>query len=207
VSSIRLHFQKPLENLATVEETVVREKAVESLRGLAPKHSTSALEEYFIPLVKRLAEGDWFTSRSSACGLFAVVYPRLSPSSKEQMRTLFRNLARDDTPMVRRAAAQRLGELAKVVELDYIKSAADPNGRGVILTIFHDLATDEQVCARMCATLHVCVRCVGQCATAGSRRMHYNCRTVVACRCTYAPQIDHDHLNRRQKLACTLYGR
>jgi serine/threonine-protein phosphatase 2A regulatory subunit A len=33
----------PLENLATVEETVVRDKSVESLRIIADKHSTAAL--------------------------------------------------------------------------------------------------------------------------------------------------------------------
>lgn len=56
-SIVLLTFQAPLENLATVEETVVRDKAVESLRTIAEKHSTPALEEYFVPMVKRLAAG------------------------------------------------------------------------------------------------------------------------------------------------------
>ena len=47
----------PLESLATVEETVVRDKAVESLRQIAGEHSNEDLEKYFIPLVKRLAQG------------------------------------------------------------------------------------------------------------------------------------------------------
>uniref|UniRef100_A0A914WW71 Protein phosphatase 2A regulatory subunit n=1 Tax=Plectus sambesii TaxID=2011161 RepID=A0A914WW71_9BILA len=48
----------PLENLATVEETVVRDKAVDSLRNIADKHSSTALEEHFIPMLKRLATGE-----------------------------------------------------------------------------------------------------------------------------------------------------
>lgn len=52
-------FKPPLENLSTVEETVVRDKAVDSLRQIAEKHSTSALEEYFVPMVKRLASGEY----------------------------------------------------------------------------------------------------------------------------------------------------
>ena len=48
----------PLESLATVEETVVRDKAVESLRQIAAEHSNEDLETYFIPLVKRLAQGN-----------------------------------------------------------------------------------------------------------------------------------------------------
>lgn len=60
----------PLESLATVEETVVRDKAVASLRAVAAHHTPQALEQHFVPLVQRLAGGDWFTSRASACGLF-----------------------------------------------------------------------------------------------------------------------------------------
>lgn len=130
-------LQPPLENLATVEETVVRDKAVDSLRQIADKHSTTALEEYFVPLLKRLASGDWFTSRTSACGLFSVSYARVSPATKTELRSLFKNLCRDDTPMVRRAAASRLGEIAKVVEPDVLKQE--------MLPMFVDLAQDEQV--------------------------------------------------------------
>ena len=108
----------PLESLATVEETIVRDKAVESLRTVAEQHTREDLETHFVPLVKRLSGGDWFTSRTSACGLFACCYQRsvgdlpsvflmsshirVSASVKSELRTLFRNLCQDDTPMVRR---------------------------------------------------------------------------------------------------------
>ena len=72
----------PLESLATVEETIVRDKAVDSLRSIADEHSNTDLESHFVPLVKRLATGDWFTSRTSACGLFSVCYSRVSASVK-----------------------------------------------------------------------------------------------------------------------------
>ena len=49
----------PLESLATVEETVVRDKAVESLRMVAENHSVKDLESHFVPLVKRLAQGNY----------------------------------------------------------------------------------------------------------------------------------------------------
>lgn len=50
-------LQAPLESLATVEETVVRDKAVESLRIIVAQHSPSDLENHFVPLVKRLSGG------------------------------------------------------------------------------------------------------------------------------------------------------
>lgn len=49
----------------------------------------------------------------------------------------FRSLCADDTPMVRRAAAGKLGEFAKVVESDYLKSD--------LIQLFNMLAQDEQV--------------------------------------------------------------
>nr|XP_037861160.1 serine/threonine-protein phosphatase 2A 65 kDa regulatory subunit A beta isoform isoform X4 [Chlorocebus sabaeus] len=138
----------PLENLATVEETVVRDKAVESLRQISQEHTPVALEAYFVPLVKRLASGDWFTSRTSACGLFSVCYPRASNAVKAEIRQQFRSLCSDDTPMVRRAAASKLGEFAKVLELDSVKSE--------IVPLFTNLASDEQDSVRLLA-VEACV--------------------------------------------------
>ena len=48
----------PLELLSTVEETLVRDKAVESLRKVARQLSREHLLEHVLPLTKRLAQGD-----------------------------------------------------------------------------------------------------------------------------------------------------
>ncbi|CAH8651863.1 unnamed protein product [Schistosoma bovis] len=112
----------PLEGLASAEETVVRDKAVETLRTLAPSFSPKDLETHFLPLIKRLATGDWFTSRTSACGLFSVIYRQSSTAVRAELRRAFKQLCTDDTPMVRRAAANRLGELARCLELDALRS-------------------------------------------------------------------------------------
>lgn len=61
-----------------------------------------------MPLIERLATGDWFTSRSSAAGLFATGYPGSTTTSQEKLRQLFNQLCQDETPMVRRAAASNL---------------------------------------------------------------------------------------------------
>lgn len=120
-----------LEQLATVEETVVRDKvcrpnqsdihyvranadykctlqAVQSLVAICGELGDQHTEE-FAELVKKLAKGEWFTSKTSACGLFSCVYPRVSSESKAELRGLFSQLCKDDTPMVRRAAASKLG--------------------------------------------------------------------------------------------------
>ncbi|CCG84102.1 protein of unknown function [Taphrina deformans PYCC 5710] len=100
----------PLAHLAAVEETLVREKAVESLNLLCEILSFEQVELYFVPLIERLATGDWFTSRSSAAGLFALGYGKSSKGNQEKLRLLFQQLCQDETPMVRRAAASNLSK-------------------------------------------------------------------------------------------------
>lgn len=140
---------EPLESLATLEETVVRDKAVDSLRNIAQQHSPAHLQEYFVPLVLRLAGGDWFTSRTSACGLFSVAYPRVSAQAKEELRLAFKRLCEDDTPMVRRSAASKLGEFAKVLEREYVKDD--------IVRLWTQLALDDQDSVRLLAVEACCV--------------------------------------------------
>lgn len=94
-----------LETLAAVEETVVREKAIESCGKIALTMPPNHIEEHYLPMLKRLSAGDWFTSRTSACGLYAPIYNLCSPGAQEELKKAFGLLCADDTPMVRRAAA------------------------------------------------------------------------------------------------------
>lgn len=77
---------QPLETLAAVEETVVRDKAIESAAKLVLVMSSQHIEEYYLPMLKRLSAGDWFTSRTSACGLYAAAYPLASPKIQEELK-------------------------------------------------------------------------------------------------------------------------
>lgn len=95
-----MHLIPPLESLATVEETVVRDKAVDSLKIVATQHSVADLQTHFIPTLSTLTFGDWFTSRTSACALYTVCYPRVSATIKAELRNNFRQLCQDETPMV-----------------------------------------------------------------------------------------------------------
>lgn len=133
----------PLESLAVVDETVVREKAVDTLQALARDHSTAQLEQFFCPLIKRLAAGDWFSARSSACGLFVCCYSRVSPQHQTALRQLFTQLCHDDTPMVRRSAATHLGKLAE--------AAGAESMRAELLPLFSYLMQDDQDTVRMLA--------------------------------------------------------
>jgi serine/threonine-protein phosphatase 2A regulatory subunit A len=111
-----------LEKLAGEEESVVRDEAQQSLQRLVTKLPKSEVGAKFIPVVRRLANGDWFTTRVSACGLFSCSYHLVSESLQDELRSLFTNLCNDDTPMVRKAAFAQLGEFVTTVQKQHFKT-------------------------------------------------------------------------------------
>lgn len=150
---------QPLENLATVEETIVRDKAVESLRRLSAQVTQLSVQdgktlhvEHMYPLVQRLATGDWFTSRISACALFSTIYQRI-PADRMELRNeilaLYKSLAHDETPMVRRAAAANLSPVAQS-----IYNLSPELVRTELLPVFSDLVDDEQDSVRLLVVEH-----------------------------------------------------
>ena len=132
---------RPLENLAAIEEPLVREKAVESLNKICDQLSQNQVETYFIPLTLRLSKADWFTSKISATGLYNVPYRNSSPKEQEELRKQFGILVHDDTPMVRRQAANNLAKFAQEMPASIVISEMIP--------LFQHLAGDDQDSVRL----------------------------------------------------------
>lgn len=98
-----------LEILASTEETLVRDKAVNSLNIIGQELSQEQLFQEFIPLIENLATNEWFSSKVSACGLFRSVLVRVKDDKfRKELLGLYLQLVQDDTPMVRRAAGKHL---------------------------------------------------------------------------------------------------
>lgn len=126
-----------LERLAAVEETVVRDEAVKGINHVAPYFKETQL---LVAMAKRLVGADWFTPKVSAAGVMAKVY-ELSQDS--DMIPLYRDLANDETPMVRRGAAKNLGAFLEQVGYD--------KGKDILLTVLQQLCSDEQDSVRLLA--------------------------------------------------------
>ena len=131
----------PLENLAAIEEPLVREKAVESLNKICEQLSQAQVEEHYIPLTVRLSKADWFTSKISATGLYCVPYNKATPPSQETLRQSFGQLVRDETPMVRRQAANNLAKFVKEIPSQIVMEEMIP--------LFQHLASDDQDSVRL----------------------------------------------------------
>uniref|UniRef100_A0A0D3BI49 Phosphatase PP2A regulatory subunit A/Splicing factor 3B subunit 1-like HEAT repeat domain-containing protein n=1 Tax=Brassica oleracea var. oleracea TaxID=109376 RepID=A0A0D3BI49_BRAOL len=133
----------PLESLCTVEETSVREKVVDSLCKICSQMKESDHVDSFVPLVKRLAAGEWFAARVSACGLFHFAYQGCTDVLKTELRSSYSQLCQEDMPMVRRAAASNLGKFATTLESAFLNVE--------IMTMFNGLTKDDQDFVRLLA--------------------------------------------------------
>ncbi|GLI78110.1 protein phosphatase 2A structural subunit [Penicillium ochrochloron] len=131
----------PLENLAAIEEPLVREKAVESLNKVCDQLSEGQVEEHFVPLVLHLSKADWFTSKVSATGLYCSPYRKAAPALQQNLRQHFGALVHDETPMVRRQAANNLAKFVKEMQSDVIIDEMIP--------LFQYLASDDQDSVRL----------------------------------------------------------
>ncbi|KAK4876220.1 hypothetical protein RN001_012642 [Aquatica leii] len=107
-----------LEKLCAVEEFAVRQKAVEALEYLCNQLDDENIENNIVPLVFRLIQSDWFTSKCSAAALSPICYARGNKDTKAQFRNIYKMLCLNDAPLVRRAAAITLNEFIRVLEND-----------------------------------------------------------------------------------------
>lgn len=130
-----LIFLPLLETLAAMEETVVRDRAVASLNLISKSLTDMEIQNNYVPMVLRLATHEWFTGRVSAVNLIHTVYSRTGPQ-KDKLRQKFIDLCNEETPMIRRAVASKIGDLAGFVEKEVIL--------GELIPIFKQLAADEQ---------------------------------------------------------------
>ena len=93
--------------------------------------------------LQRLATTDWFTSRVSSCGIFATAYSRAPQHLQSDLRQLYAKLCHDDTPMVRRSAAFRLGKLAESMQPEAVSND--------IIPLFQDLTQDGELLCQFTA--------------------------------------------------------
>ena len=105
----------PLNTLAANENSIVRERAVCSLNLIAEKLSSSDIKEHYLPMLTTLATNDWYSARIASCSLFSIIFPKMGLEAQSELIKLFVELGKDDTPMVRRAAAVNIGSMCSIV--------------------------------------------------------------------------------------------
>eukprot|EP00535_Pseudo-nitzschia_heimii_P006404 CAMPEP_0197189352 /NCGR_PEP_ID=MMETSP1423-20130617/19606_1 /TAXON_ID=476441 /ORGANISM="Pseudo-nitzschia heimii, Strain UNC1101" /LENGTH=680 /DNA_ID=CAMNT_0042641439 /DNA_START=259 /DNA_END=2301 /DNA_ORIENTATION=+ len=149
----------PLELLLTVEENAVRDAATASTLLVADALPEKAFVDKYVSMLARLAQKEWFTARISSAGLIANAYPRLTPSQQKDHLALFAELCRDDTPMVRRVAAQSLGKMVGNVIGAAGRTSLESEGvvTTVLIPLYESLSSNEQPDSVRLQTTENCV--------------------------------------------------
>jgi len=144
---------QPLELLLAVEETVVRDKASQSVLTISNTLSNITYNNEYIEMLNRLANKEWYTARISSCGLIPLSYGRMNNDMQGKAIGNFVKLCNDDAPMVRRIASRNLGALFySVVENGgmelLIGSSSDGSGEGSVVSsllgLYELLASGDQ---------------------------------------------------------------
>lgn len=142
-------LMEPLEMLAAKEETLIREQAIASFNHIV-KRQPQLGPEFLVPAANRLAtQNDFFTARVSACGIIPIAYKYASQDQKPALRKLFSTLCSDDTPMVRRAAANKLRELILVCDI--------PDLIADMIPIYRQLSQEETQDTIRAACVHTTI--------------------------------------------------
>ena len=100
-----------LEKLVAIEESVVRQKAVQGYVSLAKTVGKKELRDVLIPNVKKLSESSSLTTKISAIDVMTEMYPLCADEEKKIIRSRFNVLFGEDSLMVRRVLASKLGTL------------------------------------------------------------------------------------------------
>jgi len=112
-----------LEQLSTVEETIIRNNAVESMCKCINLMEPAHVATYAHPVFLRLFSKDWFTNKISAAGLTATIYKNLrDPDKRLELLESHKRLIRDEMPLVRSEAFTQAKELIKVCDSSFYDS-------------------------------------------------------------------------------------
>jgi len=103
----------PLKILASAEESIVRERAIESMGAVCGQIPSSSADTNLMSTARDLATAEFFTARSSACAFIVKIYGKVNEANKNNLRQIYRTLVKDETPMVRRSALKHLPQLCE----------------------------------------------------------------------------------------------
>ncbi|CCE82816.1 Piso0_002566 [Millerozyma farinosa CBS 7064] len=135
--------------LASMEEPLVRDKAIDSLNHVSTEIPHDMLLRLYLPMIDSLSQGNWFSKKVASCGLFKSVLIKVDAATRRDLLNIYYKLASDDSPMVRRGAASHLPTLIDKLTWfteNYPNSEdkVDNKDWEIISQIFQHLINDEQ---------------------------------------------------------------
>ena len=111
---------RSLEILSGNDDEIVRQTSINNLSKLIELLDEQIITNEIFPLMKRLIENDLKT-KMSCCYLFPIVYPKLENQDiKKELLQVYCEISKDESPSVRRAAADNIKYFCKVQDNEVI---------------------------------------------------------------------------------------
>ena len=111
---------RSLEILSGNDDEIVRQTSINNLSKLIELLDEQIITNEIFPLMKRLIENDLKT-KMSCCYLFPIVYPKLENQDiKKELLQVYCEISKDESPSVRRAAADNIRFFCKVQDNEVI---------------------------------------------------------------------------------------
>ncbi|KAG7665708.1 TPD3 [[Candida] subhashii] len=136
--------------LASMEEPLVRDKAIDSLNKISLELTNDELNGIFLNLIQSLSQGNWFSKKVASCGLYKSVIIKVDANIRKDLLKLYLKLVVDDYPMVRRSAATYLPELINLLTeftesstIDQVNKVTNEDWE-IISKMFQQLINDDQ---------------------------------------------------------------
>ena len=125
---------RSLEILSGNDDEIVRQTAINNLSKLIELLDEQIITNEIFPLMKRLIENDLKT-KMSCCYLFPIVYPKLENQDiKKELLQVYSEISKDESPSVRRAAADNIKSFCKVEENEVI---------GLLFKLYNEFIKDN----------------------------------------------------------------
>ena len=135
--------------LASMEEPIVRDKAITSLNKVSTELTNQEVNGIFLNLIQSLSQGNWFSKKIASCGLYKSIIVRVDTNTRKDCLNMYLKLISDESPMVRRSAANNLPELIDLLTEFTETSPNDSNKINnedwdIISKMFQHLINDDQ---------------------------------------------------------------
>lgn len=112
---------KILEKLLCIEETVVREKAIDSLIEICKPMQANEIKDEIIPLIIEISNFEKFTGKCSALSIITAIYKQVNNDQKSKLKELFlKSFSEDASAMVKRTFSNKIGDLCQELTKDEI---------------------------------------------------------------------------------------
>ncbi|KAG7192821.1 uncharacterized protein KQ657_001278 [Scheffersomyces spartinae] len=131
--------------LASIEEPIVRDKAIQSLNKISMELTDEELNTIFLGLIQNLSQANWFSKKIAACGLYKSVILKVNAQTRKNLLAMYLKLVTDElAPMVRRAAANNLPAIIDLFTSGETIEPITSQDWEYISQMFQSLINDDQ---------------------------------------------------------------